>query len=77
MSRTDRHRPYWVQIKDPWEKNKSYNHWSGSGEPQLLHNICGCNLCHRDAFQEPQRRTDRHRGKAALRRWIRGADSWD
>lgn len=76
MSRTDRHRPYWVQIEDPWEKGKSMNGWIND-EPSLLYKICGCKMCHRDAFQTPQRKKDRYRGKAGLRRWLRGAESWD
>ncbi|RYZ17206.1 MAG: hypothetical protein EOO70_02620 [Myxococcaceae bacterium] len=74
MSRTDRHRPMWVQLADPEEHNKAPD-WLG--RPQLLHKCCGCYMCSRDAFQVPERRQQRLKGRRQLRRYLRGADSWD
>jgi hypothetical protein len=67
MSNTDRHRPYWVQIADKWEKNKTYNHWSGSGEANLLHKMCNCYMCSKYAYSPPPVK-DRREARRRLRK---------
>ena len=45
MSRTDRHRPYRVQLADPTERNR-YGYSSGHQYVEVLaHNSCGCWSC--------------------------------
>lgn len=48
MSRTDIHRPYRVQVEDPYNRHRMLWHPTWGTEPlspMPLYNTCGCNLC--------------------------------
>jgi hypothetical protein len=62
MSRTDVHRPYLVQVTDPYNRHRviRYQLWAQE-EPKLwpLYNTCGCNLCVGQLFRKQLRRQER------------------
>lgn len=63
MSRTDVHRPYQVQIKDPYNRHRMLwrADWrKGKGlDPWPLYNTCGCNLCVGQLTRKHLRRQER------------------
>lgn len=62
MSRTDVHRPYQVQITDPYNRHRTYRFQAwGTQEPglELLYNVCGCNLCAGQFARKYLRRQER------------------
>lgn len=62
MSRTDVHRPYRVQVWDPYNRHRTYQFQSWSDqEPDrmLTYNACGCNLCVGQLTRKYLRRQER------------------
>lgn len=72
MSRTDVHRPYRVQVADPYARKHFYlfQSWPHRHELWPLRNTCGCRLCTGHHGRRAERRRERHQGKAEIRRMI-------
>jgi hypothetical protein len=68
MSRTDRHRPYRVQLADPVERNRKR---TSDGAEHLLHNTCACVTC--SWWRAPERRRRRRMLSRDLAERIRDA----
>lgn len=45
MSRTDVHRPWWVQLKDPYNRHLVYRHGPGEFDCYTFFQACGCPMC--------------------------------
>lgn len=63
MSRTDVHRPYQVQINDPYNRHRMLwrPSWLGDKglDPWPMYNTCGCNLCVGQVYRKYLRRQER------------------
>jgi hypothetical protein len=56
MSRTDVHRPWKVQVEDPYNRHRIQ--FVGT-EPWPLYNTCGCSLCVGQHGRKQRRRMER------------------
>lgn len=78
MSRTDRHRPHWVQQADPLERNWYWFHqglnWGWS--KTLLHRTCGDRWCGMHYYRIEENRQRRHGDTRRARDAVKGGD-WD
>ena len=77
MSRTDVHRPWNVQMSDPYNRHRlhQYNsNWPETGDVSLmpLYGCCGCSMCTGRDTRRLTRRRQRHTTKKFLRR-----QDWD
>jgi hypothetical protein len=65
VSRTDVHRPYRVQVTDPYNQHRmlwrpNWGWGNGRGlEPWPLYNTCGCNLCVGQLYRKHLRQQER------------------
>lgn len=77
MSRTDVHRPWRVQLADPYNRHLLYRYQMWPREaPELTsyRNIgCGCRLCTSYHWRRQERRRDRH---AARREIMKAGEHW-
>lgn len=78
MSRTDAHRPYWVQATDPTEQ-RWYWHWEGSNygwRKAPLYRTCGCKMfgCGTSHTDRIENRRNRHDARSSLREVLKGAE---
>lgn len=68
MSRTDVHRPYHVQVNDPYNRHRvrRFQAWPMQ-EPVLIltYQVCGCWMCGGD--KKGDRRRSRHQAQRACR----------
>lgn len=76
MSRTDRHRPHWVQQADPLEQNF---YWHDQGQrwgwmQVMIHRTCGCNLCGMGMWRKQDIRKRRHEDQRKAREALKGAE---
>jgi hypothetical protein len=66
MSRTDVHRPWDVQINDPYSRHRFYRFqmWATQA-PELVpyKNMCGCRMCTAHYWYRAERRRSRHQWK--------------
>lgn len=74
MSRTDVHRPYQIQLNDPYNRHLVYRYpmYSDRSGLATFKNLgCGCPLCTGRDWRRLERRVDRHVTKVLLRsgRW--------
>jgi len=74
MSRTDRHRPWQVQMNDPYEQRKMWwpdGRWSNW---KALYRDCNCRsyYCCATLPNRHERRRDRHRAQRACREALKG-----
>lgn len=70
MSRTDAHRPYEVQVNDPYNRHRVRRFQMGPmKEPSLvlLYNACGCWYCKGGYSYREVRRRSRHQAQRACR----------
>jgi hypothetical protein len=70
MSRTDVHRPWRVQLADPYNRHLFYGYPAWPWEMGLapIKNIgCGCSLCTGQPGRKRARRQDRYAARRALR----------
>lgn len=70
MSRTDVHRPWTVQLKDPYNRHLFYRFQVWPWEHQLfpIKNIgCGCAGCTEQPGRKATRRAERHQARRDLR----------
>jgi hypothetical protein len=76
MSRTDRHRPAWVQAADPYEKRKSkeVDEWD---YPVFYFRNCNCRTwyCCLSSWTRRERRQARHEAQRLCRKAVKG--SWE
>lgn len=73
MSRTDRHRPHWVQANDPFEQRK---YWWPDGKFSrwiLLYRDCCCDTywCCGTMPNRHERRRSRHQAQRACREAVK------
>lgn len=69
MSRTDVHRPWAVQIADPFNRHLLRVYGEFRGEPLVTshRNIgCGCQLCTGQPYRKRARRQERHHMRRVL-----------
>lgn len=62
MSRTDVHRPWWVQLEDPHNRHLLYRYpaWPWQGGLITFRNLlCGCKLCTGQVDRKLARRQER------------------
>lgn len=63
MSRTDVHRPWRVQVTDPFERHRMYKHydwgWGTEYERLPLYHTCGCDMCTGRKGRHRERRKER------------------
>lgn len=71
MSRTDVHRPWHVQVADPYNRHLLYRFQEWPTQPPKLipfRNFgCGCSLCTAKYERRRDRRRERHESRRALR----------
>lgn len=66
MSRTDVHRPYLVQVADPYNRHRFYRFQAWSTQPPELvpiYRVCGCRMCTGHHWNREDRRRSRHQWK--------------
>ena len=71
VSRTDVHRPWRIQVADPYNRHIIRQYGEFKGEPLFTshRNIgCGCPMCTDSYGRREARRRDRHQAKQRLRR---------
>jgi hypothetical protein len=74
MSRTDVHRPWRVQLADPYNRHLLRRHQAWPALPDgielvpIRNLLCGCRMCTDHFGRRWARRRDRHEAKRALRR---------
>lgn len=69
MSRTDVHRPWAVQVKDPHNRHLLYSFqvWPWQHELLPIKNIgCGCSMCTGQHGRKAARRAERHQARRDL-----------
>lgn len=69
MSNTDVHRPWHVQLADPYNRHLLYRYpaWPWQMELTSFKNIgCGCTLCTQQSQRKRARRQERHDTRRAL-----------
>jgi hypothetical protein len=74
MSRTDVHRPYRVQVTDPYERHRFYRFsiWPDRTEPVPISGFtCGCRMCTGQLFRKQARRRERTALRAQLRQALK------
>jgi hypothetical protein len=73
MSRTDVHRPYEVQLRDPYNRHRLYRYpaYGNLYELAFTYNVCGCDLCTDHFWHKWQRRKERAQGRRYCRTWYR------
>lgn len=74
MSRTDVHRPYKIQMEDPYNRHRVrwFSAWSTEPPtPWPLYNTCGCNLCVGQHFRKYLRRQERGAWRAVRQRLLK------
>lgn len=78
MSRTDRHRPHWVQQADPLEQNWYWFHQglTWGWHQVLLHRTCGDRWCGPYYYRKAENRQDRHEAQRQARDAVKGGE-WD
>lgn len=63
MSRTDVHRPWIVQMNDPYNRHRLHRHqswaWSNEVEWLPLYQACGCDMCTGRRGRKRNRRKER------------------
>lgn len=77
MSRTDVHRPWHVQVADPYNRHRLRRHayWPALGMEWVpLYSICSCWMCH--GWRGDQRR-DRHQAQRLCREAIKDREEWN
>lgn len=69
MSRTDVHRPWAVQVADPYNRHRLYRQQRWPWEHVLVptYVTCGCNMCTGRPWLRRARRQERHNTTRALR----------
>lgn len=71
MSRTDVHRPWRVQVTDPFNRHRLYRHypWSATSEIEWypLYQACGCDMCTGRNGRRRNRRKERALAKNGCR----------
>lgn len=69
MSRTDVHRPYRVQLADPYARHLFYRYGSFRGETLRapIRNLCGCRMCTGHHWRKAERRRERYAGRRECR----------
>lgn len=73
MSRTDVHRPWTVQLADPYNRHLFYRSqvWPWQHELVPFKNIgCGCPMCTGRHQRRASRRAERHQARQDLRKLI-------
>lgn len=65
MSRTDVHRPWEVQLADPYDRRLFVQYGYFKGEPLMmpLRNLCGCRMCTEYHWRKLERRRQRYAWK--------------
>ena len=78
MSRTDVHRPWPVQVKDPYNRHRLYRFASWPWEMELVptYSVCGCRLCTGAEWNRAYRRGVRHNWKNVQAELLKSQD-WD
>lgn len=80
MSRTDRHRPYQVQMNDPYEQRK---YWFPDGQFsrwEATYRVCNCRTyyCCATEPNKARRRAVRHQDTVRARQALKGdLGAWD
>ncbi len=73
MSKTDVHRPWAVQLADPYNRHLlcRYPMWPSQMALAPIKNFgCGCRLCTGHHWRKAQRRAQRHQMQRELRRLV-------
>jgi hypothetical protein len=78
MSRTDVHRPWLVQVNDPYNRYRLYRFasWPWQMDLMPLYNTCGCPLCTGAPWNRARRRGERHEWRKVRNELLKSQD-WD
>jgi hypothetical protein len=74
VSRTDVHRPWWVQSKDPYNRHLVGQYGEVDGEPWILpytNMTCGCRGCTGKDWRRQERRKSRQQAKKDIGRQLK------
>lgn len=77
MSRTDVHRPYEIQLKDPYNRPHLVRYGWGSRDCYLIFQVCGCRMCTQHWERKWARQAERKAWKLARARIMQLVDKSD